>query len=85
METFEPGESIATFLDRKGERRAGSWIKVSDGPSGWVMVNYDDDKGDDKDDATLRTNVALCGIQAYLKVKLMSEVHIFLRWCFMST
>lgn len=27
-------ESIAKFLDRKGERKAGEWKRIGDGPNG---------------------------------------------------
>jgi aarF domain-containing kinase len=74
VETFEPGESIAMFLERKGERKAGQWKRIGDGPSGWVMVDYADEKEETEDDSMIRMSVALCGIQAYLKMVIFDNL-----------
>ena len=59
VETFEEGESVAAFLQQRGERKEGVW-KVVDDPSSaygtkWTMVGAGE--GDDAD-ADLRCKVA---------------------------
>jgi len=61
-------------LDRKGERKAGEWKRIGDGPNGWVMVNYADEVDEDSDDALTRKYVALCGIQAYFKMVIFDNL-----------
>lgn len=63
VETFEPGESVASFLDAKGELREGEWVLVN---GRWEMVGADDREG--ADDRRLRGSIALTGIQALLKM-----------------
>ena len=72
VETFEAGESVATYLHRAGERPAGEWKQDARGQ--WYMVEKGApteqgvryagtaNKGD------LRSNIALCGVHAYLKM-----------------
>ena len=57
VETFESGESVANFLERKGSLAEGEWKLGPDGR--WKMA----DGAKKDDDAVLRQNIALCGVQ----------------------
>ena len=65
VETFEPGESVASFLDAKGELREGEWVLVK---GRWEMVGNAADDREGADDRRLRGSIALTGIQALLKI-----------------
>jgi len=70
VETYEEGESVATFLTRSGTREVGEWKQDKKGQ--WYMVQKGDE-GKKRYAGTanvgdLRSNIALCGVQAYLKM-----------------
>jgi len=78
VETFEEGESVARFLERKGAREVGEWSKDERGE--WVMSKSESDTAETSQDTLLRSNIALCGIQAYLKMliwdnKIHADLH----------
>ena len=79
VETFEEGESVARFLERKGAREAGEWSKDAKGE--WVMAKTEQDLTEgNANDLLLRANIASCGIQAYLKMliwdnKIHADLH----------
>ena len=50
VETFEPGESVASFLDTKGELREGEWVLVN---GRWQMVGDDSHDREGADDRRL--------------------------------
>ena len=52
-----PGESVASFIDAKGELKEGEWKLDESGR--WVMIG----DGAKDDDALLRGSIALSGIQ----------------------
>eukprot|EP00966_Prymnesium_polylepis_P063773 1478878-Prymnesium_polylepis.1 len=66
VETFESGESVANFLGRCGSRESGAWKLTS---KGWVMVGASEDNTTE-----LRANIALCGIQSYLKMMIWDNL-----------
>jgi len=79
VETFEEGDSVAAFLMQKGERKPGVWKVVADPSSAygtrWTMVGQEDDES-----ADLRCQVAVVGLQAYLKMliwdnKMHADLH----------
>jgi aarF domain-containing kinase len=61
VETFEEGESVATFLVRKGAREGGTWVQELSGQ--WVMRDAAEDET-----TAMRSRVAFVGIQTYLKM-----------------
>jgi aarF domain-containing kinase len=62
VETFEEGESVATFLERKGALEEGKWRLAANGR--WEMVG-----GTTLDeDSVIRQSISLCGVQALLKM-----------------
>ena len=62
VETFEPGESVAKFLKRNGERSISCWRRLDDGR--WVMEGAEGVGWEDNDDNAMRSSIALCGVQS---------------------
>lgn len=72
VETFEPGESVATFLVRAGDRstEGAEWVREADGS--WTLAGLEETEDD-----VLRKKVAFCGVQAYLKMLIWDNmIHV---------
>ena len=66
VESFEEGESVARFLNRNGDAAVtGEWYR-DPRTNKWKMRGQEE-KGT-SDDELLRTNIAVCGVQSYLKM-----------------
>jgi len=73
VETFEEGESVATYLTRAGERQVGEWRQ--DAKGAWYMIEVGETGSEDgiryagtANAGDMRSSVALCGVQAYFKM-----------------
>jgi len=72
VETFEPGESVAKFLKRTGERTISCWRRLDNGK--WVAEGAEGAGWEENDDNAMRSSVALCGIQSYLKMMIWDNL-----------
>jgi len=72
VETFEAGESVATFLKRNGDRAINCWRKLENGE--WQMERQDSEGWEDSDENAMRSSIALCGVQSYLKMMIWDNL-----------
>jgi aarF domain-containing kinase len=74
VETFESGQSVAEYLHKAGEAPKVTQFRREG--SGWVAVDPAErlsEKVGDAEQVELRQRVALCGVQAYLKMVMIDN------------